>query len=406
MARSHQRGSVVPEGGSWVGFMNMKILDPETGKERWKKKRIGVLGLRSRMSKTQARAELDAAIAKQAGRGAAPGKDSRVTFGWFVRNRWYPLKAADWKAETARDKKCIIQKDLLDFFENIPLEEFDKFQLQVHVNDLAKMRSKDRVLQIKAYMQAIFAEAVDQDFLAKDPARNVKAPDNLADTDKTTLSWQQLRAALSKLSLKERLILELDMTNALRPEELFGLRWRCFNYSQKGSTLELRETVYRGKIRPWGKTKTSLRTIPIPRKLADDLWLWKQESPKSSPEAFIFANRNGGFMHAGNFRKRVLHRIAKELKLPKLTFQVIRRSIATLAQKKGGVKDVQGMLRHSRAATTTDVYMQEIPEAVEALIEAVNTELRLEPELVVAGQGSENLVRFSTECSDSPFLSN
>ena len=309
-----------------------------------------------------------------------------MTFGWFVRNRWYPLKEADWKPETARDKKCIIQKDLLDAFESISLEDFDKFQLQVHLNNLAKTRSKDRVLQIKAYMQAIFAEAVDQEFLAKDPARNVKAPENLRDSDKTTLSWEQLRAALSKLSLKERLILELDMTNALRPEEIFGLRWRCFNYSEKGSNLELRETVYRGEIRPWGKTKCSLRTIPIPRKLADELWLWKQECPNSSPEAFIFAkNKKGEFMDSGNFRNRVLHRLAEELKLPKLTFQVIRRTIATLAQKKGGVKDVQGMLRHSRTATTTDVYMQGIPEGVEALIEAVNTELRLKPESLATG---------------------
>ncbi len=384
MARSHQRGTVRPEGDSWVGFMNVKLIDPRTGQEKWKKKRIGVLGSRSRMSKSQAREELDGQIAKQAGRGGAPNKDSRVTFGWFVRNRWYPLKEADWKPETARDKKCIIQKDLLDAFESIPLEDFDKFQLQVHLNNLAKTRSKHRVLQIKAYMQAIFAEAVDQEFLAKDLARNVKAPENLRDTDKTTLSWEQLTAALSKLSLKERLILELDMTNALRPEELFGLRWRCFNYSEKGSSLELRETAYRGKIRPWGKTKTSLRTIPIPRKLADGLWLWKQECPNSSPEAFIFASPKGEFMDSGNFRNRVLHRLAEELKLPKLTFQVIRRTIATLAQKKGGVKDVQGMLRHSRTATTTDVYMQEIPEGVEAVIEAVNTELRLKADLLAA----------------------
>jgi hypothetical protein len=41
---------------------------------------------------------------------------------------------------------------------------------------------------------------------------------------------------------------------------------------------------------------------------------------------------------------------------------VIRRTIA-LAQKKGAVKAVQGLLRHSRAATTIDVYMQEIPES-------------------------------------------
>jgi len=71
--------------------------------------------------------------------------------------------------------------------------------------------------------------------------------------------------------------------------------------------------------------------------------------------------------------------------LPKLTFQVIRRSIATPAQKKGGVKDVQGMLRHSRTATTTDVYMQEIPAGVKAVIEAVNQELRFKPQSVEAG---------------------
>jgi hypothetical protein len=46
---------------------------------------------------------------------------------WFVRNRWLPLKEANWKEETARDKKCIIQKDLLDKFESVPLQHFDKF---------------------------------------------------------------------------------------------------------------------------------------------------------------------------------------------------------------------------------------------------------------------------------------
>jgi len=55
---------------------------------------------------------------------------------------------------------------------------------------------------------------------------------------------------------------------------------------------------------------------------------------------------------------------------------VIRRTIATLAQKKGTVKDVQGLMRHSRTATTTDVYMQEIPESVQATVNAINLELR------------------------------
>src|SRR5580692_4866137 len=84
----------------------------------------------------------------------------------------------------------------------------------------------------------------------------------------------------------------------------------------------------------------------------------------------------GGFLDTDNYRKRVLHKIARELQLPKLTFQVIRRTIATLAQKKGTIKDVQGVIRHSRTATTTDVYMQEIPASVQSTINSINSELR------------------------------
>jgi integrase len=90
-----------------------------------------------------------------------------------------------------------------------------------------------------------------------------------------------------------------------------------------------------------------------------------------APEVPIFANQTGGFLDTDNYRKRVLHKLAKDLKLPKLTFQVIRRTIATLAQKKGTVKDVQGVLRHSRTATTTDVYMQKIPESVQATVNSI-----------------------------------
>jgi len=145
------------------------------------------------------------------------------------------------------------------------------------------------------------------------------------------------------------------------------------------------ETAYKGAIRPWGKTKKSLGMIHLPKELAEELRLWKQECPDSSPDAFIFPDAKGGLMDASNYRKRVLHKLASDLELPKLTFQVIRRTIATLAQKKGTVKDIQGVLRHSRAATTTDVYMQEIPESVAATINAIHAELRMKPESAEAG---------------------
>jgi integrase len=89
--------------------------------------------------------------------------------------------------------------------------------------------------------------------------------------------------------------------------------------------------------------------------------------------------------------------LADDLELPKLTFQVIRRTIATLAQKKGTVKDVQGLMRHSRTATTTDVYMQEIPESVQATVDAINAELRLLPNLEEVTHGTSVLLPNATK---------
>jgi integrase len=164
---------------------------------------------------------------------------------------------------------------LVDEFEAIRLENFDKFTLQNHLNRLAKTHSKDRVLQIRSYMRAIFAEAVDQDFLSKDPARMVKPPANLREVDKTTLTWDQLRAALAKLgelSLRDWILIKLDMSNALRPSELFPLRWRCFDEGKH--VLDIQETVYKGKVRPYGKTKGSLTKVPVARVLAEELVEW------------------------------------------------------------------------------------------------------------------------------------
>jgi len=383
MGKSYQRGYLTLRGKQWYGYFRKTVADPAT--KETKSVRVAViLGQRSAMSKSEAREALHREITKQNGQSGTGGRvmnDGSVTFGWFVQNRYFPLKEAHWKEETAKVKKLLILRDLVEPFDSIPLENFDKFTLQIHLNNLAQTRSKDRVLQIRAYLRDIFVEAVDQDFLAKDPARKLKVPTHLRETDKTTLTWEQLRKALSGLRLRDRILLELDMTNALRPSELFALKWKSFDAQE--SSMNVRETVYKGKIRSWGKTQKSLSAVHIPKPLTADLEQWKLQCPDPSPEAFIFPNKKGGFMDTSNYRNRVLHRLAEDLALPKLTFQVIRRTIATLAQKKGTVKDIQGVLRHSRAGTTTDVYMQTIPESLQMVVNSINLELRKAPEIAL-----------------------
>ena len=90
------------------------------------------------------------------------------------------------------------------------------------------------------------------------------------------------------------------------------------------------------------KTEKSLGDVLLPKGMVDDLWLWKQ---------------------------------AEKLGLPKLNFQVLRRTMATLAQGKGSVKDIQAHLRHSKADTTANEYMQELPDSVGRMVESMYEEL-------------------------------
>jgi integrase len=116
--------------------------------------------------------------------------------------------------------------------------------------------------------------------------------------------------------------------------------------------------------------------VHLPDGLATELWNWKEEckevSPKKAlPEAFIFPNADGGFLHANNYRYRVLGPLAKELGLERLNFQILRRTMATQAQSMGSVKDIQAHLRHSRPDTTAHEYMQALPESVQAMVGSV-----------------------------------
>ena len=137
MGTSHQRGWVRLRGKKWYGYYRRTVLNPIKNEQKIDTVQV-ILGQKSQLTKFGARERLEQEIAKQNGQTPAGRvmNDGAVTFGWFVRNRFFTLKEAKWRPETAKVKKLIIQKDLIDPFDGTPLENFDRFTLQVHLNKL------------------------------------------------------------------------------------------------------------------------------------------------------------------------------------------------------------------------------------------------------------------------------
>ncbi len=326
---------------------------------------------------------------KSSRRRRARADERIVTLAWFTRNRFFPLREGSmWKEATAETHKSAIERDILATFGDLPLAEIDKVMLQTQVKALrsgCRMVGKALPLLLEGDLRRGHRAGVRDEKSGTQAVPAKASPRGGQDYS----GWRQLRLVLASVPLRDCILLTLDMTETFRPSELFALRWRGFDMDAR--TLTVRQTAYRGELRDFGKTKKSLRTVHLPDGLATELWLWKQECPDRSAEAFIFPNarkRNGsktnGFIRTDNYRARVLKKLAAKLGLAKLNFQVLRRTMATLAQTKGGVKDVQGILGHSKADTTVNVYMQPIEAGVRSTLDAIYSELTAREE-VAAG---------------------
>jgi len=130
-----------------------------------------------------------------------------------------------------------------------------------------------------------------------------------------------------------------------------------------------------GRSGPSEKRRGNLSKVHLPDGLAGELRRWKLECKDCSPEALIFPNADGGFIDTVNYRFRVHKPLAERLGIERLNFQVLRRTMATLAQKMGSVKDLQAHLRHSRPDTTAHEYMQELPDSVQEMVGSVYSKL-------------------------------
>jgi hypothetical protein len=57
-----------------------------------------------------------------------------------------------------------------------------------------------------------------------------------------------------------------------------------------------------------------------------ELLEWRKLTPAAADQDFIFPNSKGGFLDYENFEARSLEPIRERLGLPKLNFQILRRT--------------------------------------------------------------------------------
>jgi len=157
----------------------------------------------------------------------------------------------------------------------------NKFDIQKHLNDLAKHYSESLVDKAYTYINAALEEAVDQDFLAKNPARKVEMP-RTRKPARRHIRLEEIQLLLSEMTkrslIRDRLILRTFIVTALRPGELFAVRWKDLEPGR----IRIDEAVYRNKLGD-PKTATSVGYVYVSKSLELELAMWKEFRPRTAP---------------------------------------------------------------------------------------------------------------------------
>ncbi len=181
----------------------------------------------------------------------------------------------------------------------------------------------------------------------------------------------------------------LDLGTGLRLGEITALKWTDLDLNNR--TVSIKRTLksvslFEGDkklyclIEQAPKTKSSIRTIPIPENIIPILEQHKENQDKEINIAneiyeknnYVFCTEIGTPIDPSNLRK-TYERVLTKAKIEHKKFHSLRHTYATrLFEKEVPIKTVQILLGHSDISTTANIYTHVMPEEKNKAIDKIN----------------------------------
>lgn len=290
-------------------------------------RRAKTLGKLTTMTKTQAQEALDKLV--------RPINEERgnieYTLESYTRHVVFPWYERKWKASTKQTTEDRICHHILSALGERPLSTVNRKALQEFLDEKAgRGLSKHTVAHLRFDLRQILRMAVNDGLLSRNPAELLHAPRGTV-TEKRVLSLGQAQLMISSLGLRERLIVKLAGVCGMRPGEIVALQWNHV----KESTLLVRRRIYRGRL-DTPKTSNGVRTVALPTSVAKDMTEWRNLSPNTDPDAWVFPSENGNTpVWANNVWYDKIRPTLATLDLAWVNYQVLRRSAVTMLNATG-----------------------------------------------------------------------
>jgi len=314
-------------------------------------RRSKVLGRCSQMGRGEAEAALSA-ILQPINSGVAKGPRTLYTFNQFIEKVYLPFCRRTWKESTAGTSEQIVKTHLIPEFGKVLLPAIQRGELQDLLDRKAQELSSSPVRHLRWFLNAIFKLALSDGLVLNNPAAELRIPRTCQPgRAMRPLTEEEVMEYLEVFDLREELISRLAIYEGMRPGEILALRWKVVHLC----AVSVEQRVYK---RVFDTPKNGkAREVAISDGTSELLKEWRNLAEDPSPKGFVFPSETLTTpLSADNLWRRVMKPKLEKVGLGWATFQVLRKTNATLSDKHGVDRKVASDQRGHGIGVSMEVY--------------------------------------------------
>ncbi len=246
---------------------------------------------------------------------------------------------------------------------NLRVRQLDRANYQKLINAYAETHEKQTTMDFHCQVKAAIMDAIDEGLIKKDPTRKVIIGGKMPKAKKEKyLSLVELQKLTQDLDLENGInndwLIYLISKTGLRFSEAVGLTPVDFNFDKATISINKTWNYKDGGKFDYTKNDTSMRVIPIDKKLNKEFKKLCKDLPSNKP---IFIGEEGNIYNSTV--NDALKRHCKKVGITNISVHGLRHTHASILLYSGvSVLSVSKRLGHSNIATTQKVYLHIILE--------------------------------------------
>lgn len=250
---------------------------------------------------------------------------------------------------------------------DLKLKDVTRREYQFIINQFAQEHEKQTVQDFHHQLKSSLKDAIDDDYIKKDPTRKVNITGKLPTEKKTKyISESEIIALINDLDLGDTInydwMIYLAIKTGLRFSEAAALTVRDFDFKKKTITVNKTWNYKFGGGFTYTKNQSSVRVVKIDSKLAKQFkGLCNIHKSTKNVEMPIFVlNEHNIFNSTVN---DILRKHCLNCGIPVITFHGLRHMHASLLLKERcSIASIAARLGHSNSVTCQKVYLHVIKE--------------------------------------------